>query len=53
MDERVHIMENTVRINRWFYNKPTLKSNEEGNIILIFQYSVGPCEWWQWSIDAK
>ena len=53
MDERVHILKNCVNIDHWFYNKPTLQPDKEGDIILIFQYSMGPCEWWQWSMDAQ
>lgn len=53
MEEQVYVMKNCVNINRWFYNTPYMEPDKNGEIILIFQYSMGPAEWWKWSIDAQ
>ena len=52
-EKQVHVMKNCVNIDRWFYNTPNVKPDEKGDIILLFQYCMGPLEWWKWSIDAQ
>ena len=37
----------------WFYSKPCFTPNKDGDIVLVFQYSMGPLEWWQWRIDSQ
>ncbi|MEE1071159.1 MAG: hypothetical protein U0L26_02010 [Cellulosilyticum sp.] len=51
--DHVRIFKDSVSIDRWVYDKPTLLLNNNNEIILIFQYSFGPLEWWQWGIDAQ
>lgn len=43
---------NSVFIGRWFYSKPDLTANEDGNIILISKMSFGPLEVYEWGIDS-
>lgn len=45
MEQEVHVMENCVNIDRWFYKKTSMESEENGEIILLFQYCMGPLEW--------
>ena len=52
-EKQVKVMKNCVNVDRWFYDKPDMKPDEKGDIILVFQYSMGPLEWWKWSIDAQ
>ena len=40
-----------IKIGGWFYRRPDLTPNEEGEQILVFQYSVGPVEYYKWGID--
>lgn len=53
MAERVHVTKNSVFVDCWDYHKPSLIPDEDGNIKLIFQACFGPCEWWEWSMDAQ
>lgn len=52
-NERVSIFDKSVFVDRWNYIKPTMNPDENGDIILVFQMSFGPCEWWKWSMDAQ
>ncbi len=40
-----------VQIERWFYTKPNLIPNKEGNIVLISKKSFGPLEIYEWGIN--
>lgn len=46
------VLGNTLIIDRWFYNKPNLTPDENGNIVLIHKVSFGPLECWEWGIDS-
>ncbi len=41
-----------VAIERWYYIKPDLVPNKDGNIILISKKSFGPLEVYEWGIDS-
>ncbi|MDE5834600.1 MAG: hypothetical protein K2H26_03665 [Ruminococcus sp.] len=45
------ILNDTLIIDRWFYNKPTLTPDKNGNIVLIHKVSFGPLECYEWGID--
>lgn len=42
-----------VSIGRWFYRKPDLVPNRDGNIVLILMMSFGPLETYEWGIDSN
>lgn len=42
-----------VSIGRWFYTKPNLVPNQDGNIVLILKKSFGPLETFEWGIDSN
>lgn len=46
------ILNNTLIIDRWFYNKPSLTPDKNGNIVLIHKVSFAPLECWEWGIDC-
>ncbi|MCM1505893.1 MAG: hypothetical protein NC177_01980 [Ruminococcus flavefaciens] len=46
------ILKDTFIIDRWFYSKPNLTPDKNGNIVLIKKVSFGPLECWEWGIDS-
>ena len=46
------VLSNTLIIDRWFYNKPNLTPDKNGNIVLIHKVSFGPLECWEWGLDS-
>lgn len=46
------VLNNTLIIDRWFYNKPNLTPDKNGNIVLIHKVSFGPLECWEWGLDS-
>lgn len=46
------ILKNTLIIDRWFYSKPKLTPDKNGNIVLIKKLSFGPLECWEWGIGS-
>ena len=46
------VLSNTLVIDRWFYNKPNLTPDKNGNIVLIHKISFGPLECWEWGLDS-
>ena len=42
-----------VFIGRWYYEKPDLSPNKEGNVVLISMKSFGPLEIFEWGIDRN
>lgn len=47
------VIRNQLFLDRWFYSAPSLKPNDEGKIVVISQMSVGPCEYFEWGINAS
>ena len=47
------VLSNTLVTDRWFYNKPNLTPDKNGNIVLIHKVSFGPLECWEWGIDSN
>lgn len=47
------ILNNTLITDRWFYSKPTLTPNKNGNMVLIHKVSFGPLECWEWGLDSN
>lgn len=46
------VLSNTLVTGRWFYNKPNLTPDKNGNIVLIHKVSFGPLECWEWGLDS-
>ena len=42
---------NYVFIGRWYYEKPDLSPDNDGNIVLISEKSFGPLELFEWGLD--
>lgn len=40
-------------IGRWFYDKPDLSPDKDGNVVLISKKSFGPLEVFSWGIDRN
>ncbi len=47
------ILNNTLIVDRWFYNKPNLTPDKNGSIVLIHKVSFGPLECYEWGIDSE
>lgn len=45
--------DNYVFIGRWYYEKPELSPNKEGNVVLISMKSFGPLEIFEWGTDRN
>lgn len=45
--------DNYVFIGRWYYVKPDLSPNKDGNIVLISEKSFGPLEIYEWGLDRN
>ena len=43
----------TFAVGRWRYSEPTLKSDENGQIIIFTKSSVAPAEFFEWGIDTE
>ncbi|MDE6539932.1 MAG: hypothetical protein K2K66_07060 [Ruminococcus sp.] len=46
------ILKDTLIIDRWWYNKPNLTPDKNGNIVLIRKLSFGPLECYEWGLDS-
>ena len=44
---------NYVFIGRWYYEKPDLSPNKDGNTVLISEKSFGPLEIFEWGLDCN
>lgn len=47
------VLSNTLIIDIWFYNKPNLTPDKNGNTVLIHKVSFGPLECWEWGLDSN
>ena len=45
--------DNYVFIDRWYYEKPDLSPNKDGNTVLISEKSFGPLEIFEWGLDRN
>ena len=50
----VNTMKNkSVFIGNWYYTKPDLIPNKNGDIVIIKRVSFGPLEAYEWGIDVN
>lgn len=47
------VIGNELFVDRWFYTEPSLEQNNEGKIVIVRKMSVGPCEYFEWGINAS
>lgn len=46
------ILNNTLITDDWFYSKPNITPDKNGNIVLIHKVSFRPLECWEWGLDS-
>ncbi len=57
MEENINEIEffndDEISVGKWFYGKPNLTPDKNGNISIITKLSFGPLEMFEWGIDSK
>ncbi|MBQ8824446.1 MAG: hypothetical protein IJZ64_04355 [Ruminococcus sp.] len=46
-------IEKQINIDRWFYSRPYLEYNNNGDLILIKKLSFGPLEIWEYGLNKN
>ncbi|MBO5226841.1 MAG: hypothetical protein J6B17_02000 [Ruminococcus sp.] len=53
IDEIKVFNDDEISVGKWFYGKPNLTPDKNGNISIITKLSFGPLEVFEWGIDSK